>query len=69
MFRMRSKGISMTKISAKYGFQKQKVDYILRNKKYIGVFKYTGKKEKNGITMEIEPIISKYMLNKINIKK
>ncbi|MGL5715649.1 MAG: recombinase family protein [Paraclostridium sp.] len=69
IFKMRSKGISMTKIGAKYGFSKQKVDYILKNKNYIGVFEYQGKKEKNEITMEIEPIISKYMWNKINTKK
>ncbi|MGL5716861.1 MAG: recombinase family protein [Paraclostridium sp.] len=69
IFKLRSKGIPMTKIGAKYGFSKQKVDYILKNKNYIGVFEYQGKKEKNEITMEIEPIISKYMWNKINTKK
>jgi site-specific DNA recombinase len=69
IFKLRSKGISMTKIGAKYGFSKQKVDYILKNKNYIGVFEYQGKKEKNEITIEIEPIISKYMWNKINTKK
>ncbi|MGL5327973.1 MAG: recombinase family protein [Peptostreptococcaceae bacterium] len=66
IFKMRSKGHSMTKIGAKYGFSKQKVDYILKNKNYIGVFEYTGKKEKNDITLEIEPIVSKYMWNKVN---
>ena len=46
---MRSKGLSLAKIGAKYGFSKQKVDYILKNKNYIGIFEYNGKKEKNDI--------------------
>ncbi|MGL4914183.1 MAG: recombinase family protein, partial [Romboutsia sp.] len=66
IFKLRSKGLSMTKIGAKYGFSKQKVDYIIKNKNYIGVFEYQGKKEKNEITIEIEPIVSKYMWNKVN---
>ena len=36
IFKLRSK------IGAKYGFSKQKVDYILKNKNYIGVFEYHG---------------------------
>ena len=46
IFKLRSKGLSLAKIGAKYGFSKQKVDYILKNKNYIGVFEYHGKKEK-----------------------
>src|SRR5699024_915877 len=63
IFKLRSKGISLAKIGAKYGFSKQKVDYILKNKNYIGVFEYQGKKEKNDIVIEIEPIVSRYMWN------
>lgn len=66
IFKLRSKGLSMAKIGAKYGFSKQKVGYILKNKNYIGIFTYQGKKEKNNITIEIEPIVSKYMWNKVN---
>jgi site-specific DNA recombinase len=66
IFKLRSKGLSLAKIGSKYGFSKQKVDYILRNKNYIGVFEYHGKKEKNEITIEIEPIVSKYMWHKVN---
>ena len=69
IFKLRSKGLSLAKIGDKYGFSKQKVDYILKNKNYIGVFEYQGKKEKNDIFIEIEPIVSKYMWNKINTKK
>ena len=36
------------------------------NKNYIGVFEYNGKKEKNDIVIEIDPIVSKYMWNKVN---
>lgn len=68
IFKMRSKGLSLAKIGAKYGFSKQKVDYILRNKNYIGVFEYRGKKEKNDIFLYIDPIVSKYMWRKVNIK-
>ena len=32
IFKLRSKGLSLAKIGAKYGFSKQKVDYILKNK-------------------------------------
>ena len=44
-------------------------NYILKNKNYIGVFEYKGKKEKNDIVIEIEPIVSRYMWNKVNLKK
>lgn len=66
IFKLRSKGISLSKIGEKYGFSKQKVDYILKNKNYIGIFEYRGKKEKNEIAIDIEPIISRYMWNKVN---
>lgn len=69
IFKLRAKGISLAKIGVKYEFSKQKVDYILRNKNYIGVFEYQGKKEKNNIEFEIKPIISKYMWNKVNRSK
>ena len=59
IFKLRSKGLSLAKIGAKYGFSKQKVGYILKNK---------GKKEKNDIIIEIDPIISKYIWNKVNLK-
>ena len=31
------------------------------------MFEYHGKKEKNDITIDIEPIVSKYMWNKANL--
>lgn len=69
IFKLRAKGLSLAKIGAKYGFSKQKVDYILKNKNYIGVFEYQGKKEKNDISIEIDSIVSKYMWNKVHDKK
>lgn len=69
IFKLRSKGLSLAKIGDKYGFSKQKVDYILKNKNYIGIFEYRGKKEKNNIIIKIDPIVSKYMWNKVNTKK
>ncbi|MEG2789672.1 MAG: recombinase family protein [Romboutsia sp.] len=66
IFRLRSKGYSLAKIGFKYGFSKQKVDYILKNKNYIGIYEYKGKKEKNNISIEIESIVSRYIFNKVN---
>lgn len=68
IFKLRSKGISLAQIGVRYGFSKQKIDYILKNKNYIGVFEYKGRKEKNYISIEIKPIVSKYMWNKVNKK-
>ena len=53
----------------KYYIGNQVIIYILKNKNYIGVFEYQGKKEKNDIVIEIEPIVSRYMWNKVNLKK
>ncbi|WP_075809113.1 recombinase family protein [Paraclostridium sordellii] len=69
IFNLRSKGNSLAKIGSKYGFSKQKVDYILKNKMYMGIFKYNGKKEKNNIVLDIDPIVSRYLWNKVNKKK
>jgi len=69
IFKLRSKGISLAKIGDKYGFSSQKVDYILKNKNYIGLFEYYIKKDRNNIVMQIDPIVSKYMWNKVNPKK
>lgn len=66
IFKLRSNGVSLEKIGIKYGFTKQKIDYILKNKSYIGIFEYNGKKEKNNININIESIISKYIWNKVN---
>lgn len=68
IFKLRSKGISLSNIGDNYGFSKQKVDYILKNKNYIGIFEYQGKKEKNDISIEIEAIVSRYLWNKVNHK-
>lgn len=68
IFKLRAKGISLAKIGDKYGFSKQKVDYIIKNKNYIGIFEYRDKKEKNNINVGIEPIVSRYMWDKVNKK-
>lgn len=68
IFKLRAKGISLAKIGDNYGFSKQKVDYILKNKNYIGIFEYKGRKDKNNISFDIDPIISKYMWKKANNK-
>ena len=69
IFKMRSQGATMAKIGDKYGFSKQKINYILKNRNYIGSFDYYIKKDKNTIVMDIDPIVSKYMWDKVNPKK
>lgn len=69
IFKLRSKGLSMAKIGDKYGFSRQKVNYILRNRSYIGVFDYHIKKDNSHIIMDIEPIVSKQLWNKVHAKK
>ena len=49
IFKMRSKGMSLSAIGDKYNFSKQRVDYILKNKIYLGEYNNNGKKEKNDI--------------------
>lgn len=68
IFKMRGKGISLANIGKKHGFSKQKIDYILKNRDYIGEFEYCEKRENNSIILQIEPIVSKYMWNKVNKK-
>ncbi len=46
IFKLRSKGLSMAKIGAKYGFSKQKVGYILKIKIILGYLSIEEKKEK-----------------------
>ncbi len=69
IFKLRSKGLSLAKIGDKYGFSKQKVDYILKNRNYIGLFEYYNKREQRNIVIEIDPIVSRYMWNKVHSKR
>ncbi|MFR3499716.1 recombinase family protein [Paraclostridium bifermentans] len=68
IFKLRSKGVSYERIGRKYNFTKQRIAYILSNPIYTGVYKYDGKIEKNRINLQVPPIISRYMWNKVNSK-
>ncbi|MCU9813415.1 recombinase family protein [Paraclostridium sp. AKS81] len=68
IFKLRSKGVSYQRIGRKYNFTKQRIAYILSNPIYTGVYKYDGKIEKNRISLQVPPIISRYMWNKVNSK-
>ena len=46
-------------------FSNSKVDYILKNKIYIGVYSYDGKKESNSINFKVPRIISTQLFNKV----
>lgn len=39
-----AKGLALAKIGVKYRCSKKKVDYILKNKNYIGLLEYQGKR-------------------------
>lgn len=66
IFKLRSKGSSLTTIGKKYNMSKQRVSYILKNKVYIGKYEYNGKVEKNKINFEIPRLVTDYMYNKVN---
>lgn len=66
IFKLRSKGMSLSKIGEKYKMAKQRIDYIIKNPLYRGVYEYNGLKEKNNIIIQVEPIVSTYMWNKAN---
>ncbi|MDU1540512.1 MAG: recombinase family protein [Paeniclostridium sordellii] len=68
IFKLRSKGLSYEKIGLKYNFTKQRVAYILSNPIYIGKYVYDGKVEKNKINLQVPPIVSRYIWNKVNSK-
>lgn len=69
IFKLRSQGLSMADIGDKYGFSRQKVNYILKNRNYIGIYDYRIKKDNSHIVMDIEPIVSKQLWNKVHAKK
>ncbi len=69
IFKLRCKGLSYEKIGKNFGFNKQRISYILANKIYIGNYIYNGKIEQNKINLEVPPIVSRYLWNKVNCKK
>ncbi|MGL5765419.1 MAG: recombinase family protein [Sarcina sp.] len=69
IYKLRSKGKSLSEIGKEFGYTKQRVDYILKNRTYIGEFTYDGKIENNNVNWKVEPIISKYIFNKIQIMR
>lgn len=69
IFKLRCKGLSYEKIGNHFGFNKQRISYILTNKIYIGKYIYNGKIEQNKINLEVPPIVSRYLWNKVNCKK
>lgn len=69
IFKLRSKGLSYEKIGKNCDFNKQRVSYILANPIYIGKYIYHGKVEKNKINLEVPPIVSRYLWNKVNSKR
>lgn len=67
IFKLRNKEYSLAAIGKEVGMSKQRIAYILKNKIYTGNYTYNGKVEKNNISLEVEPIISKYMFTKASI--
>lgn len=83
IFKLYSEGASMgdiaerlnrTKIPTKTGkgkWTKQHISYILGNQTYLGIYRYDGKIEKNGIKNkdQVPAIISKQLWNKVQKRK
>jgi DNA invertase Pin-like site-specific DNA recombinase len=83
VFKLYSEGASMgdiaerlnrTKIPTKTGkgkWTKQHISYILGNQTYLGIYKYNGKVEKNGIINknQVPAIISKQLWNRAQKRK
>ena len=46
-------------------FSNSKVDYLLKNKIYIGIYTYDGKKENNSINFKVPRVISTQLFNKV----
>lgn len=83
VFKLYSEGMSMGEIAEKLNrmkiptktgkgkWMKQNISYILGNQTYLGIYKYDGKSEKNGIKNEgqITVIISKQLWNKVQRRK
>lgn len=83
VFKLYSEGMSMgaiaeklnrTRIPTKTGkgkWTKQHISYILGNQTYLGVYRYDGKIEKNGINNkgQVPAIISKQLWNKVQKRK
>lgn len=66
IFKLRTKGVSLSKIGKVVGMSKERVFHILRNQIYIGNYKYNGSVEKNKISFKVPHIVSNYIWNKAN---
>jgi site-specific DNA recombinase len=77
IFEMRKEGMSLSRIAKEINaagsttkngneWNKQAIDYILKNETYTGNYTYDGEQEKNSISFKIPKIISKQLFNKIN---
>ncbi|MGL5714354.1 MAG: recombinase family protein [Paraclostridium sp.] len=66
IFKARCKGSSFNTIAKQYQTTKQRINYIVKNKVYIGIYDYHGKKEKNKIRFEVPRIVTDYTYNKAN---
>ena len=83
VFKLYSEGMSMgeiaeklnrTKIPTKTGkgkWTKQHISYILGNQTYLGIYRYDGKIERNGINNkgQVPAIISKQLWNRVQKRK
>lgn len=69
IFKLRGQGLSYEKIGENFNFNKQRISYILKNQIYIGKYTYHGKVEQNKINLDVPPIVSRYLWNKVNSKK
>jgi DNA invertase Pin-like site-specific DNA recombinase len=77
IFEMRKDGMSLSRIAKEINesgsrtkngkeWNKQAIDYVLKNETYTGSYTYDGEREKNSISFKIPKIVSKQLYNKVN---
>ena len=66
IFKLRIKGLTYNEIGKMYGMNKQTIHRIIKNRIYVGEYRYNGKIEANGLKWKVDSIVSLYTYNKAN---
>lgn len=66
IFKLRIKGLTYNEIGKMYGMNKQTIHRIIKNRIYVGEYRYNGKIEANGLKWKVDSIVSLYIYNKAN---
>jgi DNA invertase Pin-like site-specific DNA recombinase len=80
IYHLRKEGQSLSRIAKEINaagsktkngkeWNKQAIDYVLKNETYTGSYTYDGEQEQNNISFKIPKIISRQLFNKVNEKQ